>query len=72
MECVFAEECPEIELKSGMVFITSKQGDRKVAMSPATLQAFIRRANRTLQDWRIDQSGNVEDIGHWRAHAASS
>ena len=69
--CYFARECPRVEIKAGLVFIRPEGARCEIAMSPATLREFVVHANAVLGDWRIEESGKVERLDHWRAHAAS-
>ena len=50
-QCYFAKEAPEIEIRNGVVFIRPLDSHCEVALSPATLSAFVARANRALDEF---------------------
>ena len=48
--CYFAKESPEVEVRGGLIFIRPASGQCEVALSPATLAAFIAKANLALDE----------------------
>jgi hypothetical protein len=70
--CYFAKEAPEVELRGGLAFIRPAGAHCEIAITPNGLAEFIASAKIALAEWRIEQSGKVEQINHWRDHAASS
>lgn len=47
--CYFARQAPDVEVRGGLIFVIP-EGGCEVAMSSATLAAFVVKANRALDE----------------------
>lgn len=77
VQAVLLEEPPEFEFKGGLVYVIDRRDGVVVGARAFRAHQFFegfKRAADACQDWRVEQSGKVERIDHWRdeAQAASS
>lgn len=68
---MLVEAAPEIEIREGLFYVTDPSGITRV-YRPHVFFSTFRLASEQWREWRVDQSGKVEDIAHWRDQAASS
>lgn len=49
--CYFAAKSPEVEIRDDHIFILPAGCPAEIALTARTLQTFVRRANRILDEW---------------------
>ena len=64
---IFVDEPAEYEAMGD--YIVSHWKGQRYVIPISVAQTIVRRLNRVLEEWRIEQSGKVEPL---RRHAASS
>lgn len=78
VQAVLLEEAPEFEFRGGLVYVIDRRDGAIIGARAFRAHQFFegfKRAAEACQDWRVEQSGKVERIDHWRdeeVHAASS
>jgi hypothetical protein len=64
------EAVPEYRIRSGRMHIIWPE--LEIVLPVHTMLAGMAGAKREIDDWRVEQADNVENIADWRDHAASS